>query len=151
MTAISLVQWNCGIATPSINPAAAVKTTSNATSRPASRAEVHGARRSTSPQARQSSAGGRVTSRCRSSFARSTCHGVTGRLCSCHSCSPSSETDGTVRRFIPATSTTVKVSSTAPSSRAGSRAANARSASALYPIAPLRSSSASEPMAQLSR
>ena len=109
------------------------------------------ARTTASSTPAQSRADGSVTARCSSSLARRVCHGETGKLRIRQRLSPSSETEGAVRQFMPAPRVAANAAA-APASPGGSSwTASSRISPALYKASTLSTTSPSDPMAQLSR
>ena len=99
MTAASFVHCRLGSSRPNSSPSSAVKQLNSTTAASASTAPASGACSAASIQTPAASAGTAVSSRCRSSLARSACQAVTGRLRISHRERPSSDTEGAVSRL----------------------------------------------------
>ena len=101
-TAASLTQWRLGRHSPKASPSCAVSHTKAASTASTGNPCPAGMRSAAMAHPAHSHAAGSVSSNCSSAFARSTCCGVTGRLCSSQRVSPSSDTDGAVIKFMAA-------------------------------------------------
>ena len=106
-TAASLTQWRFGRHSPKASPSCAVSHTKAASTASTSSPCPAGMRSAAMAHPAQNHAPGSVSSSCSSAFARSTCCGATGRLCSSQRVPPSSDTEGAVIKFMAAMAHTI--------------------------------------------
>ena len=112
MGVISLVHVRFGSLSPSASAASALSSVYSSATTTASAISAAPPGSTITAHSAQNSSGTPVSSSCMSSFARSTCHGVTGSDCASHSCLPSSDTDGAAMSFIDASRHSAALSST---------------------------------------